>query len=869
MLTRMKIGTKIVGTYATAVGLLVLLLVVTVVSLRTLAGISTKLATVSVPNLESTAKMRSAMIDVSRAIHALSNGRFDADFRKSLFAAAHDSLEQNARARKEYDAQPRSAEATVVWKQLQGALGAWTEAVDRTLELERQRDALLEGGASADDAEVERAQHRILGALLMHRDAYDAGIALLDNLEAEQTARVNDDGARAQGAAATASVVLSLSILAIAIAVLVVGVLVSRDVTGIFGQIAATLDRIAGGEMPPRITEVRGEDYNSLRDSLNGVIDAVEGLVGDAKALAQAAAEGKLSTRADLSRHRGDYRAIVEGVNATLDSVTGPIAVAAEYVDRIAKGDIPAPIVEEYAGDFAPLRANLNGCIAAVGALVADTNGLSRAAVEGKLSTRADASRHQGDFRRIVNGINATLDAVTGPLEVAAAYVDRIAKGNIPAPITEAYAGDFNAIRDNLNGCIAAVNALISDARQLSAAALEGRFDLRADPKRHQGDYQKIVHGMNETLEAVVAPIREVAVVLDRLAAGDLSARADASRHQNESRRIMEGVNGTLGALLGPMNEATHVLGQLAERDLRARMRGDYQGDHAKLQEALNTTAAALHDALAQVAEAADQVSGAAAQIASLSQAVASGASEQAASIEQTRASVDGVASVAQRAADNAQAASALADRARAAAGEGASAVGQMQTAMGSIRASAEGTSQIIKDVSDIAFQTNLLALNAAIEAARAGDAGRGFAVVAEEVRSLALRAKEAASKTEVLIRDSVRQTNEGDATAKRVAGTLDEIVASVSKVSDIVKEIAASAREQTTGIGQVNGAASEMDKVTQQNAASAEESSSAASELSGQAEELAAMVGAFRIDRVREQEPARLRGEAKRRLPV
>jgi len=174
--------------------------------------------------------------------------------------------------------------------------------------------------------------------------------------------------------------------------------------------------------------------------------------------------------------------------------------------------------------------------------------------------------------------------------------------------------------------------------------------------------------------------------------------------------------------------------------------------------------------------------------------------------------------------------------------------VEQMQAAMVKIKASAEGTSQIIKDINDIAFQTNLLALNAAVEAARAGEAGRGFAVVAEEVRSLALRAKEAATKTEELIRQSVGEAGQGELASREVAAKLGEIGAGIGKVSDIISEIAAAAREQASGIDQVTRAIGEMDKVTQQNAASAEESSSAASELNGQSEELAAMVGGFRI---------------------
>src|SRR5439155_21835086 len=164
----------------------------------------------------------------------------------------------------------------------------------------------------------------------------------------------------------------------------------------------------------------------------------------------------------------------------------------------------------------------------------------------------------------------------------------------------------------------------------------------------------------------------------------------------------------------------------------------------------------------------------------------------------------------------------------------------QMWGAMERIRASAEGTSQIIKDINEIAFQTNLLALNAAVEAARAGEAGRGFAVVAEEVRSLALRSKEAALKTEELIRQSVKEAEEGEVTSRHVGDKLAEIAQSVAKVTNIVREISASAKEQATGIDQVTKAVSEMDKVTQRNAANSEQSSSAAAELSSQSEELA-----------------------------
>jgi methyl-accepting chemotaxis protein len=229
---------------------------------------------------------------------------------------------------------------------------------------------------------------------------------------------------------------------------------------------------------------------------------------------------------------------------------------------------------------------------------------------------------------------------------------------------------------------------------------------------------------------------------------------------------------------------------------------------------------------------------------------VASGASEQASAFETSTNSLEAAKTMATRSAQEAQQANAGAQKARSAAEQGNSAVGEMQGAMKKIRLATESTSQIIKDINEIAFQTNLLALNAAVEAARAGEAGRGFAVVAEEVRSLALRAKEAAQKTEVLIKESVTQTEHGERTSHEVANRLAEIVGEIGQVSQIVDTIALGAKEQRKGIEQVAAAMADMEKVTQQNATSAEESSTAANSLSEHAMELATMVAAFRLKR-------------------
>jgi len=557
------------------------------------------------------------------------------------------------------------------------------------------------------------------------------------------------------------------------------------------------------GNFEPVLEKLPGKKViaNERLDLLRGSLLAV---LGDSVMLSKAAVEGRLAARADASKHQGEFRKIIQGVNDTLDSVITPVNMCGQYLDRISKGDIPAKITVTFNGDFNNIKNSFNQCIDAVNALVTDAIMLSKAAVEGKLATRADASKHHGDYRKIVQGVNDTLDAVIGPLNVAAKCVDSISKGEIPSKIADNYNGDFNAIKDNLNQCIEAVNILVADAIMLAQAAVEGKLATRADATKHAGDFKRIVQGVNQTLDAVLEPI----------------------------------------------NEAAGVLEKLSQRDLRVRVKGNYQGDHAKIKESVNATGEALHDALLRVAVAVDQVSSASGQIASSSQSVADGASQQASALEETSSSLESMSAMTKRSADDAQQANSLAQTAKGAATEGAAAMEQMGTAMTKIRASAEGTSQIIKDINEIAFQTNLLALNAAVEAARAGEAGRGFAVVAEEVRSLALRSKEAAMKTEVLIKESVRQAEEGEVTAKGVSAKLGEIVMGVTKVTDIVAEISASAKEQAGGIDQVNRAVTEMNKVTQQNAANSEESSSAAAELSSQSEELAAMIGAFQLAR-------------------
>ena len=146
----------------------------------------------------------------------------------------------------------------------------------------------------------------------------------------------------------------------------------------------------------------------------------LEVMVREARRLCAAVGEGKIDVRSDASQVADEFRPVIAGLNETMAAFEKPIRMTAEYVDRISRGDLPPKVTDAYQGDFNLIKQNLNNCIDAVQALIADAAMLSKAAVEGKLATRADASKHQGDFRKVVQGVNDTLDAVIGPLGVAA-----------------------------------------------------------------------------------------------------------------------------------------------------------------------------------------------------------------------------------------------------------------------------------------------------------------------------------------------------------------------------------------------------------------------------------------------------------------
>ncbi|NHZ33638.1 methyl-accepting chemotaxis protein [Massilia rubra] len=395
-----------------------------------------------------------------------------------------------------------------------------------------------------------------------------------------------------------------------------------------------------------------------------------------------------------------------------------------------------------------------------------------------------------------------------------------------------------------------AVKGLFDDGAGKFTQKREPDMDL-ARKIMHDADYHK-------NKATIMKPVNEFLAMLDQRTSEEV--RVAASRADTAFWTAI----GTLGVSLA-MSLATVLLiyrhikagfgqaidtaSKIASGDLNGDAVEERSDEVGQLLQSMNTISTNLRQTVHKIRESSDEISAATHDIAVGNADLSARTESQASSLEETASSMEELTSTVRQNADNARQANLLAASASEVAIKGGAVVAQVVDTMGSINESARKIVDIISVIDSIAFQTNILALNAAVEAARAGEQGRGFAVVASEVRNLAQRSAGAAKEIKALINDSVDKVDLGSKLVDHAGATMNDVVASIGRVSTIVGEIATASLEQSSGIEQVNQAIVQMDALVQSNSSLVEEAAAAAESLEEQAGNLVETVKVFKVD--------------------
>ena len=267
------------------------------------------------------------------------------------------------------------------------------------------------------------------------------------------------------------------------------------------------LAQISSGKIDELIAQTYKGDHEKMKQAVNNVALVLQSLQKELNRLIEASKEGQLSERGKAEVFHGAYADIVRGMNVMLDSILLPIGEGNRILAQISSGKIDELIAQTYKGDHEKMKQAVNNVAVVLQGLQKELARLNEASKNGQLSERGKADAFQGAFGDIIRGMNATLDAVIGPLNVAATYVDRISKGDIPAKITENYYGDFNTIKENLNQCIESLSAAASVAERIS----EGDLTVEAKALSEKDVLGNSLVRMLENLRRTVLEVSEAA----------------------------------------------------------------------------------------------------------------------------------------------------------------------------------------------------------------------------------------------------------------------------------------------------------------------------------------------------------------------
>ena len=695
---------------------------------------------------------------------------------------------------------------------------------------------------SHDEARINNALQHLQSVYQTHRQAVDELVSV--NEQAFQTleAQVPDMVSAAQRKT------LILSLLALGITLAGLTAVVSRVIRQIGGEASEALvvaQHIAEGDFVFRGVNLQAQD-KSVIGALNLAVKTLKHIDAEMARMEEEHKLGNIDANIDVSQFKGAYRDMAIGINRMVANHINVMTKSTVCITALAHGNFDAEL-DQFPGKLALVNEGVEGLRHNVQTLISDIRFMAESHSAGNIGVFMDPDKFEGDYKLLATGVNTMVKEYIEENKTVTDCILQFGNGDFSATIKE-FPGEKAFINKSVKKIGGNLKGLIDSVNWVSNAHEQGDIDMTLRDDMFKGDFSVLARSVNRMVAGLLEMNQKSMQVVKAFGEGDFDA--PLQRFPGKKAFINDTVE-QVRSNLKALNEDTAMLAEAAkEGRITVRAHAErHPGDYRKIIEGINNTLDLIVEPIVAVTEAVDTITTAASEISSGNADLSARTERQASSLEETAASMEELASTVKQNAENAKQANQMALSASGVAVKGGEAVSEVVATMSAINESAKKIEDIISVIDGIAFQTNILALNAAVEAARAGEQGRGFAVVAGEVRNLAQRSATAAKEIKELIADSVSKTAEGTKQVENAGTTMQEVVASVQRVADIISEISAASIEQTSGIDQVNQAVTSMDETTQQNAALVEEAAAAAESLVDQANQLADVVSQFKLE--------------------
>ncbi len=333
-----------------------------------------------------------------------------------------------------------------------------------------------------------------------------------------------------------------------------IGKRIAHYITEPINKMVEVANSIAEGDLEVDISYEAKDETGILIEAFKKIVSSLQLLKNDVHMLVDEAVEGRLDTRADLSRHYGDYREIIEGVNKTLDTVKAPLDVASEYITHLADGEHQEDIENTYKGYYATLIDNLNMVRESINILEDESENLANAGMNGNLDFRGDQTKLKGTYAKIIRGVNQTFDSIKEPLDVASEFISDLAEGKNKTAIDNIYKGYYSSLIDNLNDVRVSLRYLADESSKLTQAGLHGDLTVRGNTGVLKGDYAEIVDGFNNTLDYIVTPLNEAIEVVGKISLNDYTVEM-SGEYKGSFAEFAKSINNTRSRLLMIQND--------------------------------------------------------------------------------------------------------------------------------------------------------------------------------------------------------------------------------------------------------------------------------------------------------------------------